>query len=288
MLWVLLGLASLALLGAGGRSGLYAVLAGVYFAVVADLTFQWIQHSRLVFPGSALLTGLFVALIMSPTEPWYVMASCIVLALCAKHFLRTQRWTVFNPAAFGLLVAAVLFSSEESWWGALGGLPAPFLVVLVATGAYIVGKVNKWPLLLAFLATFYSLFTVASFLDSNPIIIEAFRPPYINAALFFGAFMLTDPTTAPALYVEQVVYGVLVAALSFTLQVTLHPQYFMVAGLLIGNACFALWRSRPSKPSVPLMARANRPAPSEVIARERLAAFQPYRPPVPERRIGSR
>ena len=106
-------------------------------------------------------------------------------------------------------------------------------------------KVNKWPQTLAFLATFYLLFTAASFFQTSPLVIEAFRVPYLNTAIFFAAFMLSDPPTSPARYGEQLVYGAGVAMLSFAVQLAFHPQYFLLAGLLIGNAAFAWWRSRP-------------------------------------------
>ena len=122
--------------------------------------------------------------------------------------------------------------------------------MLFRSGGLIVEKVNKWLQTLAFLATFYLLFTVASFFENSPLVIEAFRVPYLNTAIFFAAFMLSDPPTSPARYGEQLVYGVGVAALSFAVQFAFHPQYFLLAGLLIGNAAFAWWRSRPVRQKV--------------------------------------
>jgi Na+-translocating ferredoxin:NAD+ oxidoreductase RnfD subunit len=159
---------------------------------------------------------------------------------------------VFNPAAVGLLVVALLFASSESWWGSLPDLPGALLLVLVLSGALIVDKVNKWPQTLAFLATFYLLFTIASFMDGSPLVVEAFRVPYLNTAIFFAAFMLSDPPTSPAHYREQIVYGIGVAVLSVVVQLAFHPQYFLLAGLLIGNGIFAWWRSRPTRRTTPV------------------------------------
>jgi Na+-translocating ferredoxin:NAD+ oxidoreductase RnfD subunit len=247
MLWVLLLLAVLAAPTEGTSRVVGAILAGVAAAAAVDILIASIEQARFVFPTSSLLTGLFVALLLSPTEPWYTTAAASILAVCSKHLLRTRRWTVFNPAAAGLLVVALLFASSESWWGSLPDLPGALLLVLLLAGALIVDKVNKWPQTLAFLATFYLLFTLASFFDSSPLVIEAFRVPYLNTALFFAAFMLSDPPTSPAHYREQVVYGVGVAVLSVAVQLAFHPQYFLLAGLLIGNAVFAWWRSRAAR-----------------------------------------
>jgi Na+-translocating ferredoxin:NAD+ oxidoreductase RnfD subunit len=247
MLWVLLLLAVLAAPAEGPHRVVATILVALAGAAIVDVLVASIEQGHFVFPTSSLLTGLFVALLLSPTEPWYTVAAAAILAVCSKHLLRTRRWTVFNPAAVGLLVVALLFASSESWWGSLPDLPGALLLVLALSGAWIVDKVNKWPQTLAFLATFYLLFTVASFMDSSPLVIEAFRVPYLNTAIFFAAFMLSDPPTSPAHYREQLIYGAGVAALSFVVQLAFHPQYFLLAGLLVGNGVFAWWRSRPTR-----------------------------------------
>ena len=242
MLWVLLLLAVLAAPVEGTQRVIATILVAVAAAAALDMLVASIDQARVVFPTSSLLTGLFVALLLSPTQPWYTVATAAILAVSSKHLLRVRRWTVFNPAAVGLFLVALLFGSSESWWGSLPDLPGVLLPVLVLAGAFIVAKVNKWPQTLAFLATFYLLFTIVSFFDSAPLVIEAFRVPYLNIAIFFAAFMLSDPPTSPARYREQVVYGVGVAVLSVAMQLAFHPQYFLLAGLLIGNGVFAWWR----------------------------------------------
>ncbi|HEY8745415.1 MAG TPA: RnfABCDGE type electron transport complex subunit D, partial [Chloroflexota bacterium] len=157
MLWVLLLLAMLAGPTEGTQRVVATVLVALAGAALVDVLVASIEQARFVFPTSSLLTGLFVALLLSPTEPWYTVAAAAILAVCSKHLLRTRRWTVFNPAAVGLLVVALLFASSESWWGSLPDLPGALLLVLALSGAWIVDKVNKWPQTLAFLATFYLL-----------------------------------------------------------------------------------------------------------------------------------
>lgn len=255
MLWVLLLLTVLALPVEGAGRVLSATLAATLGAVAVDSVIASVEEARWLFPTSSLLTALFVALVLSPTEPWYIVSAAAILAVCSKHLIRLRRWHVFNPAAAGLLLAALLFSSEESWWGALPDLPLFLLPVLLMCAAFIVSKVNKWPQTLAFLGVFYLLFSLASFFDSSPLVVEAFRVPYINTALFFAAFMLSDPPTSPARYREQLLYGAGVALLSFAVQVAFHPQYFMLAGLLAGNLGYACWRTRSVRRAAPLPPR---------------------------------
>jgi len=251
MLWILVLLAAIALPTAGIALALPKLLIAVAAAMAVDLTASGMEPDRPGSFSSGVLTGLFVGLILSPVEPWYTVAIGAVVANGSKHVIRVQRWGVFNPAALGLLVVALVFGSAESWWGSLPDLPVLLLPILLVTGIFIAGRVNKLPLVLSFLAAYYLLFTAASYADNPAGVAEAFRPPYVNVALFFAFFMLTDPPTTPSRYPEQVTYGILVALMSFVIQQTIHPQYFLLAGLLIGNAGFAWWRTRTVRRVMP-------------------------------------
>lgn len=251
MLAVLLVLAALAAPAAGVRLAGAAVLEAVVAAALLDIAIVRIVDGKWAFPSSGLLSGLFVALVLSPTEPWTIRVAATALAVGSKYVLRGTRWPIFNPAAFGLLVVAALFGSGESWWGSLPDLPAVLVAALLLTGAFITDKVNKFPLALAFLAAFYGLFTLLSFgsipfVGDPALVTAAFRPPYIQMTLFFAFFMLTDPPTSPARYGEQVLYGIVVAALSVAFQVWFHPQYFLLAGLLLGNLGLFWLRRAPT------------------------------------------
>ena len=51
--------------------------------------------------------------------------------------------------------------------------------------------------------------------------------------------MLTDPPTSPVRYRDQVWFGLLVAALSVATYLTLGGEYYLLAGLLVGNVAEA-------------------------------------------------
>lgn len=255
MLWVLLAIGALAAWYLGPSSVLPNVLLAVAAASSVDVAAAWAGRDTWIFPSSGIITGLFVGLIVSSTEPWYIPVSAAIIASGSKYLIRTPRWHVFNPAAAGLVVAAVLYSARESWWGALPDLPAAFMAVLFVGGVIVASKVNKVPQLLAFLGAYCLLFTAATFAMEPSQLAAIFRPPFLNAALFLGFFMLSDPPTSPGPYLQQVVYGVLIALAAFGAYELLHSQYYLLAGLLAGNACFALWRAlgvgRPLRPTRP-------------------------------------
>jgi Na+-translocating ferredoxin:NAD+ oxidoreductase RnfD subunit len=85
---------------------------------------------------------------------------------------------------------------------------------------------------------------------------ELFRTPFVQAALFFALFMLTDPPTAPSRYREQVAIGVLVGATSVAAELLGAGQAYLLVGLLIGNIALAARRWLTQRQARP----ATRPA----------------------------
>ncbi len=112
------------------------------------------------FPSGALLTAAIVAMVLSPLEPWHVTTLTAVIGVVSKYVFRVRTANVFNPAALGLLVTFYVFDTGQSWWGALGDVTPWAILLLVATGAFITDRVNKFPMVLAFLGVYYLLFTV--------------------------------------------------------------------------------------------------------------------------------
>ena len=74
------------------------------------------------------------------------------------------------------------------------------MVLLVATGIFIADRVNKMPMVLAFLGAYYLLFTVTAFVGDPRAGRRSFRAPDLQAVLFFAFFILTDPPTSPMKY----------------------------------------------------------------------------------------
>jgi Na+-translocating ferredoxin:NAD+ oxidoreductase RnfD subunit len=145
-----------------------------------------------------------------------------------------------------------VFDAGHSWWGALPDItPWVALPVLGATGVYITAKVNRIPIVLAFLGTYFLLFSVAAFVGDPRRVAEAFVTPDLQAVLFFAFFILTDPPTSPITYPAQVACGVLVAAVGFGVFESVGAAYYLLAGVLVGNVLEA-WRRRGTQRSAPV------------------------------------
>lgn len=236
MLLVLFGLTALA----APREGLALVAPGLIAAVggamALDAAPLRLTRGAWEFPSGALLSALFVALVLDAHEPWFVVLGTAVLAVNSKYIARSRWANVFNPAAIALVASAFLFASGQSWWGALPDLPLPLVAVLIAAVAFIADRVKKLPMVAAFGVFYFAVFTVVAFVGDPATVAELFRVPNSNAALFFAGFMLTDPPTSPTRPRDQIVYGAIVALAAAAIYLTLGGVYFLPAGLLVGNA----------------------------------------------------
>jgi Na+-translocating ferredoxin:NAD+ oxidoreductase RnfD subunit len=164
-----------------------------------------------------------------------------VAAILSKYIFRSRSANVFNPAALAIIASFYVFHTGQSWWGALTEVPLPSQLVLVAAGVFITDRVNKMPLVLSFLGTYFLLFTVTAFVSDPRWVSEIYRPPDLEAAVYFAFIILTDPPTSPAKYPDQIVCGAIVAAVGYAFFEWAGVVYYLLAGVLAGNLWEA-WR----------------------------------------------
>ena len=218
--------------------GLFGAVA---VAVLIEVPMLRWREGAWVFPDGAICTALLVAMILSPMQPWYVATITSAAAVLSKYVFRIRTANVFNPAALALVATFYPFGTAQSWWGALPEIGPVGLVAVFATGLFIAARVNKLPLIVAFLLTYFLLFTLTAFIGDPGHVAEIFREPDVNAALFFAFFMLSDPPTSPAKQQDQIVYAVIVAVASYAVFEIVGGAYFLLAGVLVANVWEA-WR----------------------------------------------
>lgn len=238
---ILVLLAVIAAPGEGLRIVLPGLLSAVISAGLVDLAILRLKKKVWEFPSGAVLTAMIVSMVLRAQEPWYVVSITSVAAILSKYLFRSRHANVFNPAALAIIASFYVFHTGQSWWGALTEVPLLMQTVLLAAGIFITDRVNKVPLVLAFLGAYFLLFTVTSFVGDPRWVSEIYRSPDLEAALFFAFIILTDPPTSPAKYPDQIVCGVLVAAVSFAFFEWAGVVYYLLAGVLVGNVWEA-WR----------------------------------------------
>jgi len=105
----------------------YQALVTIILAVVAAMVTEAIilRKGSLFGDGSAALTGLFLALVLPPSPPWWVVVIGSVVAIAVgKHLFGGIGNNIFNPALVGRAVLVV------SWGAHIAGdvwvRPQPF------------------------------------------------------------------------------------------------------------------------------------------------------------------
>jgi Na+-translocating ferredoxin:NAD+ oxidoreductase RnfD subunit len=224
--------------GIGAAKGL--VSATIAAALVDTLILRAMKKVW-EFPSGAVLTALITAMVLRAQEPWYIVAITAVAAVLSKYMFRSRSANVFNPAALAIIASFYAFHTGQSWWGALTEIGPIGTILLVAAGIFITDRVNKAPLVLAFLGTYFLLFTVTAFVGDARWVAEIFRTPDFEAVLYFAFIILTDPPTSPAKYPDQIVFGVIVAVVSYAFFEWGGVVYYLLAGVLVGNVWEA-WR----------------------------------------------
>ncbi len=216
--------------------GSAALMSGVVDAVILR-----VRKKGWEFPSGAVLTAMIVAMVLRAQEPWYVVALTSTAAVLSKYLMRARTANLFNPAALAIIASFYVFHTGQSWWGALPEISPWGQLVLLGGGFYVTDRVNKMPLVLAFLGTYFLLFTMTSFVFDPRRVAEIFRPPDVEAALFFAFIILTDPPTSPVRYRDQIFCGVLVALVGYAFFQWAGVVYYLLAGVLAGNVWEA-WR----------------------------------------------
>ena len=212
------------------------------FSTLLILATCWVVNMAFVKGFGALpnieslyITGLILALLITPVAPTdyagvgflifaaaWAMASKFIFAIGKKH--------IFNPAAFGVALSALVIGQAASWW--VGG-NLPLLPFVFLGGLLIVRKIHRFDLVIAFLITaFITIALTTTSIDyTTPI-----KQTILHSAIFFLAFvMLTEPLTMPPSRWLRVLYGAIVGFL-FAPNVHIGSLYFTPElALLIGN-----------------------------------------------------
>jgi len=237
-------MAGLALASGTRWLGWPGVASAIGTAAAIDAVILRVKRGSWNLPSGAILTGLIVAMVLAEQEPWYVVAATSALAIGSKHLLRTRSANVFNPAALAIVITFYVFHTGQSWWGSLAELPPGWIAVLVVCGVFVTDRVNRMPIVLVFLGVYFLLFAGASFVGEPRTFVEIFRPPDLNAALFFAFFILTDPPTSSVRYPDQLVCGTIGAVASFAIFELTGAAHYLLSGVLVANAWEGWRRAR--------------------------------------------
>ena len=229
-----------------GLRALYVTLLCVGCAVAAELVFSLIAFKRnTVVDGSAVVTGVLLAMTLPHTVPyWQAAVGSVFAIVLVKGLCGGLGQNIFNPAlaarAFMLLIFPVGITHYETIDAVSGATPLHHMVrpalpeeslldmflgncsgsigeisalALLIGGAYLVWrKVISVRIPLAYLGT-VAVLTLVFSKTGNPL--DWMTYSLLSGGVMLGAiFMATDYATSPATPVGQRIFGVGCGALT--------------------------------------------------------------------------
>lgn len=207
------------------------ILASCY---VANIVFANIAHA---IPNveSVYITAGILALIMNPVAPtdasgivFLFVAS--VLAMASKYIVVHRKKHIFNPAAFGVAMGALLLGELASWWVAS---TLTILPIIIVGGLLVVRKMRRFDLVLTFM--FVALATIVLTAQGS-LPSTVITQTFLHSTFFFLAFvMLTEPLTMPPSRWLRIAYAAIVGIL-FAPHIHFGSYYVTPeVALLVGN-----------------------------------------------------
>ena len=172
------------LLVAAAVLGFFNVLpyspADLAFSTLLILAVGWITNTAFVKGFDAIanvesvyITGLILALLITPVAPTnYAGVGFLIFAsawaMASKFIFALEKKHLFNPAAFGVALSALVIGQAASWWG---GSSLPLLPIVFLGGLLIVRKIHRFDLVGAFLVTAFLTIIFTSTSVARPLAI---------------------------------------------------------------------------------------------------------------------
>jgi Na+-translocating ferredoxin:NAD+ oxidoreductase RnfD subunit len=242
----------------------WQILAAVLTCAVIEIAVTFRRDRVFAFPGSALLTGSGVALLMrvvgTPTnQPWatndlYMFAGVAAFSLVQKYLIRYRGKNVFNPSNVGLVLAFLIFGNSRLeplnlWWAPLNIWMIIAYAIILVGGTYVIWRAKVWTLSVTFFISFAILQSLVAVSGHCMTANWAFAPvcgaDYYRIVVFspelfiYAFFMVTDPPTVPSGRVARVVFA-MCAAVSVTLLMAPQTNEFGTKVALLGGLTILL------------------------------------------------
>ncbi|MGM5484292.1 MAG: RnfABCDGE type electron transport complex subunit D [Nanobdellota archaeon] len=215
-----------------GMSAVKIISVSIVTAVLTEFTIQKLAGKKVTIQdGSAVLTGLLLALVLSPTVPWWIpFIGAIVSISIGKHVFGGLGQNIFNPALVGRAFLVISWSGIMTEWvspdGITGATPLGMLkqgggkaayenlligniggcigetsaIAILIGGAFLLYKgIIDWRIPFGFIGT-AAVFSLI--LGQDPVF------HILAGGLLIGAFfMATDYVTSPITPRGRLIFG---------------------------------------------------------------------------------
>lgn len=100
-----------------GLKALWIIIASTASAVLTEFIIKKARKKKFIMDGSAMITGLLLALTLPPRTPiWMVVIGSVFSIAIAKEAFGGIGYNIFNPALAGRAFIAICFPVEMTSW----------------------------------------------------------------------------------------------------------------------------------------------------------------------------
>ena len=185
---------------------LFAVAIAVISAVTAEELVLYLRERVFRVTESAMITGMITGFVLSSGQAWWKISLAAALAIFSKHLIRVKKRHIFNPAAFGIFLALILFGASTQWKGTYAWY------VLAPFGFYFAHKLKKIEVILGYAVLSLLLFGTQALLEKVPV-----WNIFGYLSYFYIFVMVIEPKTTPLNRIGKYIFGAGAAALIFIL-----------------------------------------------------------------------
>ncbi|MFW6001088.1 MAG: RnfABCDGE type electron transport complex subunit D [Halanaerobium sp.] len=214
------------------------VLAGVIGAVISEYVFQKVRDKKItIYDGSAVVTGMLLALTLPPSIPlWTVFIGAVVAIVLGKQVFGGIGHNPFNPALVGRAFLVAAYPVLMTDWSVDGVSSATPLALMKSEGAMTdtwhlfvgqiggsLGETSALALLLGFAFLLYkgyvswriplgmisTVFVLSYVFGENPVF-HIFAGGLMIGALYMATDMVSSPTTKNGRWIFGIGAGIIV------------------------------------------------------------------------------
>ncbi|MEK7868585.1 MAG: RnfABCDGE type electron transport complex subunit D [Candidatus Omnitrophota bacterium] len=181
-----------------GKDALFLLSLGisVIAAIGVDSIITYLKSKKIIITESSIVSGLIIGYVLSSGEAWWITTLTSIFAILSKHLIKFKARHIFNPAGFGILIAAFFLSASTEWKG------ENLWYIIIPFGIYFVFKIRKQEIVTSYLIASFILFGVQAVIQNAQIFNI---PGYLN--YFFIFIMLVEPMTTPLAYYGKIIFG---------------------------------------------------------------------------------
>jgi electron transport complex protein RnfD len=250
-----------------GYYTIYIIFTSIATAVLSEFIIKKVRKKRFIMDGSAVVTGLLLALTLPPRIPlWMVVIGAFFSIAIVKEAFGGLGYNIFNPALAGRAFLSVCFPSEMTSWvlpphfnydaitgatplsdnftyhadklslykdlffGNRGGSLGETSVLLILIGAVIllVLRIIDWKIP----AIYIGIVALGSFLMGKDVLLQV-----MAGGLMIGAFfMATDYVTSPVTWKGRIIFAVGLGILTVLMRNFSNMPEGVCFSILIMNA----------------------------------------------------